>query len=287
MTTMTVRSSRSLVGLPPTLASLARAEARRFARHPLFVIGAGFVAVLSVAGLVQGQPAGQDPMGNIVLIGFFIGVFGFVVAHRMTTSMRRTGDVAETAPVSLRRRTAALCLACLVPAAAGALAIVFMLAQGWLWPPEAIPPATQVAWFADEPDLDVLAVLIALGPVACLGGPLLGVAIARWAPFRGSVVMGAVMLVFAPLLTNEAPGAWRAVTPWAVLVDEQVLHEETIGSSIVETVSPLWYLAFTLCLCALAAVAALLRDPVGRRPLLWTEGALVVAAAGCFVAAVS
>lgn len=287
MTTMTVRSSRSVVRLPPTLASLARAEARRFALHPLFFIGAGFVAVASVVGLVQGQAAGQDPMGNIVLIGFFIGVFGFVVAHRLTTSMQRTGDVAGTAPVSMRRRTAALCLACLVPATAGALGIAFMLVQGWLWPPEAISPATQVAWFADESDLDVLAVLIALGPVACLGGPLLGVAVGRWAPFRGSAVIGAVLLVFAPLMTNEAPGGWRAVTPWAVLVDEQVLHGETIGSSIVDTVAPLWDLAFTLCLCGLATVAALLRDPVGRRPLLWTGGVLVVAAAGCFAAAVS
>jgi hypothetical protein len=287
MTTVTVRSSRSLVALPPTLASLAGAEARRFARHPLFVIGAGFVAVASVAGLVQGQPAGEDPMGNIVLIGFFIGVFGFVVAHRLTTSMRRTGDVAETAPVALRRRTAALCLACLVPAAAGALAIAAMLFQGWLSPPEAVPPATQVAWFADESNLDVLAVLLALGPVACLGGPLLGVAVARWAPFRGSAVIVAVLLVMAPLFTNEAPDGWRAATPWAILVDERVLHGKTIGTSIVDTVSPLWYLAFTLCLCGLAAVAALLRDPVGRRPLLWTGGALVVASVGCFVAAVS
>ena len=269
MTTMTVRDSRSAVRLPPTLASLARAEARRFALHPLFVIGAGFVAVASAVGLVQGQAAGQDPMGNIVLIGFFIGVFGFVVAHRLTTSMR-----AHRGPGRglLRCRCAGGLPPCVwrawflpLPAHSASLSCSCRVGCGHR---RRSPPATQVAWFADESDLDVLAVLIALGPVACLGGPLLGVAVGRWAPFRGSAVIGAVLLVFAPLMTNEAPGGWRAVTPWAVLVDEQVLHGETIGSSIVDTVAPLWDLAFTLCLCGLATVAALLRDPVGRRPLL-------------------
>jgi hypothetical protein len=287
MTTMTAHSPRFQLALSPTLATLTGAEARRFARHPLFVVGARFLAILAVLSFVQGTSPGEDPMGGVLLIALFIGVFGFIVAHRLTTSMRRTGDVAETAPLALRRRTAALCLACLVPAAAGAIGIVVILVQGWLWTPEAVPPATHVAWFADEPDLDVIAALLAAGPVACLGGPLLGVAVARWAPFRGSAVVGTVFLVFAAMLPSEAAGARRAMSPWAVLVDERVRHGKIIGSSIFDGVSPVWYLGFALCLCGLAAVAALLRDPVGRRPLLWTGGALVVAAVGCFAAAVS
>ena len=54
-----------------------------------------------------------------------------------------------------------------------------------------------MAWFGDYPTVDVIAVLLAMGPVATLGGPLLGVAVARWAPFRGSALVGVVVLVVA------------------------------------------------------------------------------------------
>lgn len=58
-------------------------------------------------------------------------------------------------------------------------------------------------------------------------------------------------------------------------------------SSFVPGVEPIWILGFLLCLCGLAVVAALLRDPPHRRALLGTGGALAVGAAGCFLLAVS
>jgi hypothetical protein len=45
-------------------------------------------------------------------------------------------------------------------------------------------------------------------------------------------------------------------------------------------VSEVWFLVYALLMCGLAAVGAMLRDPVDRRPLLWTGAALAVAA-GC------
>jgi hypothetical protein len=42
-----------------------------------------------------------------------------------------------------------------------------------------------------------------------------------------------------------------------------------------------------LCLCGLAVVAALLRDPGHRRQLLVTGAALTVGAASCFALALS
>ena len=146
---------------------------------------------------------GANPMTGTLFIAFLLGVFGFVVAHRLTTSLRRTGDLAGTAPVGRQQRTLALCLACLVPALAGCVVAVFMLVTAAIWPPVGVPADRHVAWFRDEPDLAVLATLIALGPVAALGGPLLGVAVARWAPFRGSALVGVVTLVFLTSLPSE------------------------------------------------------------------------------------
>jgi hypothetical protein len=270
----------------PTLLSLARADAGRFARHPLFLFGALCLTALAVSSVVQQSSGNADTMAGPLLIALGLGVFGFVVAHRLTTSLRRSGDLADTAPVSQRQRTASLCLACLVPAFAATLMTIFLIVTGILWPPEGATADAPVAWFGDEPDLEMLAILIAAGPVAALGGPLLGVAVARWAPFRGSALLGMVLLITAAVMPSEAPSPWRALTPWAVLVDEHVVNSELISSSIVNDVSPQWYLGFVLCLCGLAAVAALLRDPIGRRPYIWTGLVLILGAAGCYAMAV-
>ena len=52
-------------------------------------------------------------------------------------------------------------------------------------------------------------------------------------------------------------------------------------------VEPIWVLLYLLCLCGLAVVAALLRDPGHRRPLLGAGAALSVGAVGFFLLAVS
>ena len=95
---------------------------------------------------------------------FLLGVFGFVVAHRLTTSLRRTRELAGTVPVDQQTRTLSLCLACLVPAAAGLRAPVYMLVANAIWPPDGIPPSAPVTWFGDYPAIDVLATLLRHGP---------------------------------------------------------------------------------------------------------------------------
>ena len=60
-----------------------------------------------------------------------------------------------------------------------------LLVTELVWPPVGIPESAHVASFRDESDLAVVAAVLAMAPVARLGGPLLGVAVAPWAPFRG------------------------------------------------------------------------------------------------------
>jgi hypothetical protein len=286
--TMSAHAEAAPADARSTVRALARVEAKRFARHPLFLLGIALVMVPMAAVLWQ-QEVDANPMVGTLFIAFFIGVFGFIVAHRLTTSLRRTRDLAGTTPVDRQQRTLALCLACLVPAAAGTVVAVFMLVAGAIWTPVGDPVTAHVAWFRDDPAIDVLATLIATGPVAALGGPLLGVAVARWAPFRGSALVGVVTLVFLTAMPSEASLPWRLLSAWPLLVDE---HIEEGGGPIVRSnflpgVEPIWALSYLLCLCGLAVVAALLRDPGHRRSLLGAGAALTLGAVGSFLLALS
>ena len=274
----------------PTLRALAAVEAKRFARHPLFLFGIAVMVILMADSLVRQNGGGANPMTGTLFIAFLIGVFGFVVAHRLTTSLLRSRELMTTAPVGRQRGTLALCLACLVPAFAGAVVAAFMLVTAAVWPPLGDPPTAPVAWFGDYSAVDVLATLVATGPVAALGGPLLGVAVARWAPFRGSALLGVVTLVFLTILPSGEPSPWRVLSPWPVLVDEYDDADDEgadVASSLVPDVEPIWVLGFVLCLCGLAVTAALLRDAEHRRGLLGAGAALTVSAVGCFLLAVS
>jgi len=269
--------------------ALARADARRYARHPLFLLPCLVVLVAMVAQLIQRSGGGTDPMVATMTTAFLLGVFGFVVAHRLTTSLLRSPELAGTVPVGRQQRTMALCLACLVPFAVGIFCAGFMIVTAMIWPPDGEPSSLPVAWFGDYPAVDVLAILLAMGPLATLGGPLLGVAVARWAPFRGSALLGVVVLVVATAIpaSDSRGSGWRLASAWPVLVDEHVVHGKIISTTIVTDIEPVWALGWVACLCGLAVVAALLRDPEHRRPLLLTGGALAAGAIGCFLLALS
>lgn len=271
-----------------TVRALARVEAKRFARHPLFRLGVAIVLIPMVGVLWQRQ-LDANPMVGTLFIAFFIGVFGFIVAHRLTTSLLRTRDLAGTTPVDRQQRTLALCLACLVPATVGVVVAIFMLVTAAIWTPVGDPVTAHVAWFRDDPAIDVLATLIAMGPVAALGGPLLGVAVARWAPFRGSALIGVVTLVFLTAMPSEASTPWRLLSAWPLLVDEHINEGggPIVRSNFIPGVEPIWALFYLLCLCGLAVVAALLRDPGHRRPLLGAGAALTLGAVGFFLLALS
>jgi hypothetical protein len=287
MTAVSAVHAPAVVRHRPTVFALARVEARRFARHPLFLFGTGTVAVLAVIQLVQQSGGGGSPIGAVVVIAFLVGVFGFVVAHRLTTSMRRTADLAGTAPLGRQQRTAALCLACLVPFAVGCVATAFMLVTQIVWPPVGIPVTAHVASFRDEPDLALVTAILAMAPVATLGGPLLGVAVARWAPFRGSALVGVVALLFLCAADGDASRPWNLLAPWPILYEEQTAgnSEKMATSWLLPHISAPWVLGYVLCLCGLAVVAALLRDRANRRQLLWTGGVLAVCAVACFIMA--
>lgn len=279
MSTTTAPHRTRAVGLPnrATLRALAVAEAKRFARHPLFLIGAAATIFFTVQQPVEHGHFRADVISVALFPAFFLGVLGFVVAHRLTTSLRRTHEVVATTPVERRQRTAALCLACLVPATVGVIWMIGMLLLAAGWPPVGATPDAPVAWFGDESGMDILLVLVATGPVAALGGPLLGVAVARWAPFRGSALVGMVALIMLVLVTGNSTVA-GAVSPWNLFADEKYVNAQPVSSTLYHEVTPAWYLLYVICLCGLCVVAALLREKEDRRRLLVIGGVLVAVA---------
>lgn len=110
-----------------TLRTLAGLEARRYARHPLFLIGAALM-VWTTVGMAQDLANGTGDArilsvaDGTTVPAFFLGVLGVFVGHRLTRSMARSREAVEASPADGVIRTAALCLACLVP---GAVAMVW------------------------------------------------------------------------------------------------------------------------------------------------------------------
>jgi hypothetical protein len=68
------------IGVPSGIWPLARIEATRYARDPLFLLGL-LLGILTSAG-----ERGPIELDYQVIPAFFIGVFGIVVAARLTTS---------------------------------------------------------------------------------------------------------------------------------------------------------------------------------------------------------
>lgn len=281
MSTTTAPDRTAIVASPETatLRALAAAEAKRFARHPAFLFGATALIGISVMDFSTADRLGADPIADTVLPAFFLGIFGFVVGHRLTTSTRRTHELVDTVPVIQQRRTAALCLACLVPAAVGFLWVIGLLVVGAIWPPETLPPGGSLAWFGDESAVDIVAVLVATGPIAALGGSLLGVAVGRWAPFRGSAVLGMVALLTLGAFGN-ATGKTQPFSPYVQFPNDIEKHGVTVASDLWGYVVPAWNVVYTLSLCGLAVVAALLRDKENHRQLL-TVGVVALVVAVC------
>ena len=288
MTTITLPGPTTVPTATTGLRPLALIEARRFARHPLFLVGLGLCA------LVSAGRHGPEEIDYQVIPAFFFGVLGFVIAARLTRSTGRSRAIVDAAPVSRSTMTAALCLACLVPAAA-ALAVLVMHRLFLLANPVPLwqrGPYTSTEWF----------VITAVLPVVmALGGSLLGVAQARWLRFPGATLLGAVALMFWANVAAYVPAqsrlsatslfsrALHIFTPYTAWGTPNGDGEHPTTSVRIYTGSPIWFAVWALGLCVLAAVVAMLKDAdrSTRRVLLRTAAVLGVVLAVSYVLAVA
>lgn len=254
-----------------SLRSMVGIEARRFARHPLFLVGAATAYV--VTGLVSrtDDPFVSDVLAWPIVPGFFIGLTSLVVAASLTRSTEASVEAMGTAPGTEARRTLAVAGACLVPFLAGLVwlaEVAVLLGTGkGLHPNE--------WWFGTMNDAYVVSILLALGPVACLGGGLLGVLVGRWVGFRGAPAV-AVVAVVAIDMFGQMPYAYtdqseaRLWVPWAMWhsgsMDDNTYAEvgATTGTTMILPGNPALYLVYVLVLCALAVGGAVWHDRTAR-----------------------
>ena len=242
---------------PPVWAALGVTEIRRLVLHPVLLGGLALVAV--TAGFER--ELGPRPAYSMITSAgiFFLGPFTFFAANLLASRDRRHGNEEwlSSLPAPRQARTAAAQVACAAQATVAAVLLTVLFAS--------LSSAGML--LHDPPILEMAAV-----PLSVLGAGLLGVMVARWAPWPGAAALVMVGLVafhirlsddWALLGSYVEFARWGATTnEWAGVID---------GSRG-------WHAVYLAALCGMAAVGALLVD--SRRKLrVFLIGVLVTALA--------
>jgi hypothetical protein len=263
--------------------AMALIEARRMARHPIFLLGAVLgLVVLGLYAVLVGDETGLVVVLTLPLLGaFYIGLTTVIAAALLTRSTEVAVEAVATAPGTEARRTLALAAAGIPPLVAGLVysVTVVVLAQ-------VIGVASQEWWFGTLPDWQVWSIVLQC-PVACLDGALLGLLAGRWLRFRGASAVVVVALIVVTLL-GQAPlletgrSEWRLWVPWALWH----LGDNPDGTQTLVAGNPAAYLGYLLALGALAVLGAMWHDRTARTPRLRAlVAAVTVAAVTLFVLA--
>jgi hypothetical protein len=259
--------------------AMAVNEARRMARHPVFLLGVvlGFV-VLGLYFVLVDDETGIPVVLSLPLLGaFYIGLTSVIAAARLIRLTEVSVEAVATAPGTEARRTLALSASGIPPLVAGLVfSVVLVVAAKW------IGVAPQEWWFGTLPDWQVWSIVL-MCPVACLDGALLGVLTGRWLRFRGASAVVVVALIVVTLL-GQAPlldtgsSEWRLWVPWAIFYT----GDNADGTQTLIAGNPAAYLGYLLALGALAVLGAMWHDRTARTPRFRTLIVAVAAAALAF-----
>ncbi len=149
--------------------AMAVIEARRMARHPVFLLGVGLgFVVLGLYVVGVGDETGIPVVLTLPLLGaFYIGLPSVIAAALLTRSTEVAVEAVATAPGTEVRRTLALAATGIPPLLAGMVFSVALVVVAHV-----LGVAPQEWWFGTLPDWQVWSIVLAC-PVACLDGALL------------------------------------------------------------------------------------------------------------------
>ncbi len=267
----------SLTDAPPAasprsvLWPLAAVETRRYARQPLFLIGA--VVTLGATAI---SPVDKETSTyfNAIVPAAALGVLGLVAMASMVRGASTLRRSAGAAPVPERVQTGALALACLLPFALG----LIWFARSAIAAHTSPPPANGFP-FGGLSASWKLAILFGMGAMSTLGGPLLGILIGRWLPRRGTAPLAAVLLVAATILMQGIFAPLRTIRVIMPYTNWGGPSDLNSNRELVLTGSPQWWVVYLVCLCGLAVTGALWHDRAARGRRLMTAGAVLIGAA--------
>lgn len=266
------------------LTSLARIHARRYLRHPLFLLSVALLTLGLVQAFVDPDGAGSQWDDGLLLYPLWLGLLGMVVAYRLTVTEDRALALLPSAPTDQRVRTLALYLACLVPvvtclAFIGLAAVVNQLSPASDAYNFVLRPGTgEIGWVGYvTSQLEVV--------VACFGGPALGVTVARWWRFPGAGVLAALILFLVELVVlglGEGSQFWMSW--WARALDNAMPYVYWKAAPEAERLyttmrpgSPTGHLIYATALCGLAITAGVLRGATPSVRAAWIRVGAVCA----------
>jgi hypothetical protein len=237
---------------------LAEREAWRIVRHPIYLAMLVYFVILGGVQAAGGGLSGRETVRELlVVLGLlWFGPATFFAANLVASSARRSHAESQlaAAPTTAYARTLAACLGVLGPtAAAAAFAAIVRVVE-------------HAGGSLDHAQgIGELAVI----PLCTLGGGLLGVAVAEWMPWRGApLIVLFALLAWVVAVMDRGELQWTA--PWT-------MSRAYYKDAQLSPGSPGWHAAYLLGLALLAGVAAVLRHPSHRRPLL-VFGAMVLIA---------
>lgn len=245
---------------------LARADARRFIRHPAFLIGVAITPLMLLAAISDDETSWRRISVSIALASVPFGWAIIIGAHLLGTQSRRSGadEVLAAAPTPQPVRTTGLLLSGVVP-------VVASIASIGLW-------AVWIAVTRNDLTGQARPLDMATGVLLVAGSVAVGVAVARFLPVAGMGVVAAVATIFIQARFFEI-SSW----PWDRQESDPMrflgfLAETTsVGHDVLEVRPAGWHLVYLAALVAIVALIALTRD--GFRP------AVVAALAACVTVA--
>ena len=266
---------RTTVTSDPMLGTLARQEIRNYLRHKLFWFGTALWAALCVSAFLAVDDD-YSTTGDGIGSALTLGVFGMVIMAGLVRNSDRAALAAGAVAVPQRVRTLALAAAVVVP---GTMALIWFACAvvGY----QLDPPSPAGAPFGDHSKADFFAAMFAEGVTPAIGGPLLGLVIARWLPGRGTAPLLAVVVVIVTVVMQPLfSWAERPRLGWIWIHFYGLSGIEGDAERLVaEPGSPYLYIGYQLALCVLGILVAMYADPEADRPAHRRRVFLVLGAA--------